>query len=108
MVIRSFVPRNSIQMSTGLIITMAWLLEVIFLSLYIRLRSEQMPHAALIYTPLMCLSCIVIMLRVILVPNSILNVGFPPLLLAIAMVAVLGSSLNNAVLAISLSWWPPL
>ena len=32
--------------------------------------------------------------------------SFPPMLLAIAMVAVLGSSLNNAVLAISLSWWP--
>ena len=32
--------------------------------------------------------------------------SFPPLLLAIAMVAVLGSSLNNAILAISLSWWP--
>lgn len=32
--------------------------------------------------------------------------SFPPMLLAIAMVAVLGSSLNNAVLAISMSWWP--
>lgn len=32
--------------------------------------------------------------------------SFPPLLLAIAMVAVMGSSLNNAVLAISISWWP--
>ena len=32
--------------------------------------------------------------------------SFPPLLLAIAMVALLGSSLNNAVLAIALSWWP--
>lgn len=32
--------------------------------------------------------------------------SFPPLLLAIAMVAILGSSLNNAVLAIALSWWP--
>lgn len=32
--------------------------------------------------------------------------SFPPLLLAIAMVVVLGSSLNNAVLAIALSWWP--
>ena len=30
----------------------------------------------------------------------------PPLLLAIAMVAVMGSSLNNAILAIALSWWP--
>lgn len=32
--------------------------------------------------------------------------SFPPLLLAIAMVALMGSSLKNAVLAISLSWWP--
>lgn len=32
--------------------------------------------------------------------------SFPPLLLAIAMVALMGSSLNNAVLAIALSWWP--
>lgn len=32
--------------------------------------------------------------------------SFPPLLLAIAMVVVLGSSLNNAILAIALSWWP--
>jgi len=82
MVIRSFVHRNFIQMSTGLIITVAWLLEVIFLSLYIRLRSDQIRHAALIYTPLMCLSVIVIMMRIILIPNSILNVAFPPLLLA--------------------------
>lgn len=32
--------------------------------------------------------------------------SFPPLLLAIAMVAIMGSSLENAILAISLSWWP--
>lgn len=32
--------------------------------------------------------------------------SFPPLLLAIAFVALLGNSLTNTVLAISLSWWP--
>lgn len=32
--------------------------------------------------------------------------SFPPLLLSIAMVALMGSGLNNAILAISLSWWP--
>lgn len=32
--------------------------------------------------------------------------SFPPLLLAIAMVAVMGGSLRNAVLSIALSWWP--
>lgn len=32
--------------------------------------------------------------------------SFPPLLLAIAIVALAGPSLQNAILAISLSWWP--
>lgn len=32
--------------------------------------------------------------------------SFPPLLLAIALVALLGSSLTNAIVAISMSWWP--
>ncbi len=32
--------------------------------------------------------------------------GFPPLLLAIVIAAFLGPNLNNATLAIALSWWP--
>jgi peptide/nickel transport system permease protein len=32
--------------------------------------------------------------------------GFPPLLLAIAVAAFLGPSLQNAMIAISISWWP--
>jgi len=32
--------------------------------------------------------------------------GFPPLLLAIVIAAFLGPDLNNATLAIALSWWP--
>ncbi|MDL2327842.1 ABC transporter permease [Ruminococcaceae bacterium OttesenSCG-928-A11] len=32
--------------------------------------------------------------------------SFPPLLLAIAMVSILGPSLNNAILSIAISWWP--
>lgn len=32
--------------------------------------------------------------------------SFPPLLLAIAMVSLMGSSLTNAIIAIAVSWWP--
>jgi peptide/nickel transport system permease protein len=32
--------------------------------------------------------------------------SFPPLLLAIALVAIMGSGLTNAIIAISISWWP--
>ena len=82
MAVRALVDRNFLQMSTGLMITMAWLLEVISLSLYIRLNGEQIHHAAKIYTPLMLLAALVILFRIILIPNSLLNLLFPPLLLA--------------------------
>ena len=85
MSVRSFVKFNFIYMGTGLIINMAWLLEVIFLSLYIRLKGREMIHAALAYTPLMILSTVVIMFRIVLIPNALLNLLFPPLLLVFAL-----------------------
>ena len=81
MVVRSLTQRNFIQMGTGHIITMAWLLEVIFLSLYIRLKGEQMRHAAIIYMPLMVMAFVVILFRIVLVPNHVVNLVFPPILL---------------------------
>jgi len=81
MVVRAVVHRNFIQMGTGLIIEVAWLLEAIFLSLYIRLKSSQMHHAAVIYTPLMALAFVVILFRIILIPNNLINLIFPPILL---------------------------
>ena len=85
MVVRTIVQRNFIQMGTGLIINIAWLLEAIFLSLYVRLKSEQMRHAAIIYTPLMILAFIVILFRIVLIPNSLVNLIFPPILLVFAI-----------------------
>jgi len=81
MIIRSLVSFNFVHMSTGLIINMAWLMEAIFLSLYVRLKGRQMLQAAMIYMPLMLLSFIVIMFRIILIPNVLLNLVFPPILL---------------------------
>jgi small-conductance mechanosensitive channel len=81
MCVRSFTQRNFIQMGTGHIITMAWLLEVIFLSLYIRLKGEQMRHATIIYMPLMVMSFVVILFRIVLIPNTLVNLVFPPILL---------------------------
>lgn len=85
MLVRTFSDRNFIQMGTGLIINIAWLLEAIYLSLYIRLKGEQMRHAAIIYTPLMVLSFIVILFRIILIPNALVNLIFPPVLLLFAV-----------------------
>ena len=85
MIVRASVERNFIQMGTGLIINIAWLLEAIFLSLYVRLKSNQMRHAAIIYTPLMLLAFIVILFRIVLIPNALVNLIFPPVLLIFAI-----------------------
>ena len=85
MLVRTFSDRNFIQMGTSLIINIAWLLEAIFLSLYIRLKGEQMRHAAVIYMPLMVLSFIVILFRIVLIPNALINLVFPPILLVFAV-----------------------
>ena len=85
MLVRAFAQRNFIQMGTGLIINIAWLLEAIFLSLYVRLKGEQMRHAAIIYTPLMVLAFIVILFRIVLIPNVLVNLIFPPILLIFAI-----------------------
>ena len=81
MIVRSSIQRNFIQMGTAQVINMAWLMAVIFLSLYIRLKGEQMRHAAIIYMPLMLLSFVVILFRIVLIPNLIVNLIFPPVLL---------------------------
>lgn len=85
MIVRTFAQRNFIHMSTGLIINIAWLMEVIYLSLYIRLRGEQMRHASKIYMPLMIVAFIVILMRITLMPNTVINLIFPPILLAFAL-----------------------
>ncbi len=81
MLVRTFAGHNFIQMGTGLIINIAWLLVAVFLSLYVRLKSQQMRHAVIIYTPLMALAIIVILFRIVLMPNQIVNLIFPPILL---------------------------
>ena len=85
MIVRTFTEHNFIQMGTGLIINIAWLLEAIFLSFYVRLKGEQMRHAAIIYVPLMVLSFIVILFRIVLLPNVVVNLIFPPILLIFAV-----------------------
>ncbi len=85
MVLRSFMPSNSVRMGAGLVINAAWLMEVIFLSLYIRLKGENMLHATMVYLPLLVLSFIVVMVRILLVPNAVLNLIFPPILLGFTL-----------------------
>ena len=82
MIVRTFIHHNLMLMATSLMIEMAWLIEAIFLSIIIRLNGKQIQDGAKIYTPFILISLIVICFRIILIPNRLVSIIFPPILLA--------------------------
>lgn len=76
---------NFMLMASGLLIEYAWLVGVILLSLLIRLKGNQIGSAFRIYTPVMLTGFVVIVFRVIFIPNNLVNLIFPPMLAVFAV-----------------------
>lgn len=81
MVAKIFMEQNFFLMASKLLIEFAWLLCVIFISLLVRLSGEQIKSGVRIYLPIMIMSFIVITFRIIFIPNNLVNLIFPPVLL---------------------------
>lgn len=81
MVARFFVKQNFIVMAIDLLITFAWLMEVILLSLLIRLNENQIMPGIRAYIPFLTMALMVIIFRIILIPNNVVNLIYPPILL---------------------------
>ena len=73
--------QNFFAMASKLMVDFAWMLAAILISLVIRLKGEAIRKGIRLYVPILLLSFIVISLRIAFVPNSLLNILFPPLLL---------------------------
>ncbi len=80
-----FQEQNFIIMASGLLVEYAWLLCVILISLLIRLNDTQVWDALRIYAPLLAIGFLVISFRIVLVPNDMVNLIFPPILLICAI-----------------------
>ena len=72
---------NFMLMASGLLIEYAWLVGVILLSLLVRLNGDQIKSGFRCYTPIMLMGFVIIAFRVIFIPNNLVNLIFPPLLL---------------------------
>ena len=68
-------------MASSLLIEYAWLLGVILISLLLRVNGSQIKSAFSIYAPLIVIGFLVITFRIILIPNNLVNIVFPPILL---------------------------
>ena len=81
MLVRAFLKHSFIIMASQLLVSFAWLTAVILISLMIRLNGKQINAALRLYMPIIVLGFIVIVMRIIFVPNSIVSLVFPPILL---------------------------
>ena len=79
------VEQNFFIMAANLLVTYAWLLGVILFSLLLRVKGDQIKSAFRIYTPLIAVGFLVIAFRIILIPNELVNILFPPILLVCAL-----------------------
>ena len=78
---RFFVHQNFVLMAINLMIFFAWLVDVILVSLLIRLTDRQIRAGVRSYMPFIIMAFIVVVFRIILIPNNVVNLIYPPILL---------------------------
>ena len=81
----ALIDQNFIVMASNLLVNYAWLMGVILISLLLRVSGAQIKSAFRIYTPLILVGFLVIAIRIILIPNELVNMVFPPILLVCAL-----------------------
>lgn len=77
--------QNFLIMASSLLVEYSWLLAVILISLLLRVKGDQIKSAFRIYAPLIAVGFVVIGCRIILIPNELVNLILPPILLACAI-----------------------
>ena len=71
--------------STSLVLTYAWLVAAILLSLLLRLEPALLGRGLRHYLPMMALALLAFGFRMVFMPNAMMNIVFPPILLAFAV-----------------------
>ena len=84
-VIHNVITQNFMVMATGLLANVAWLALAIFLSILIRVDSKQTNACVKAYLPFIVLAFTVIAFRIMFVPNVLVKLLFPPILLAFSL-----------------------
>lgn len=80
-IIHYVITQNFMLMATGLMISVAWLAIAVLVSLLIRVKAEHIKTSVKAYTPFIVMAFIVIIFRIMFVPNIVVNLVYPPLLL---------------------------
>lgn len=84
-IVRMAVTQNFVIMASQLLVEYSWLVGVILVSILLRVDNNKIKNTFRIYSPLMLVGFIVIVFRIILIPNDLVNLIFPPVLLLCAL-----------------------
>ena len=84
-IVRMVVTQNFVIMASQLLVEYSWLVGVILVSILLRVDNDKIKNTFRIYSPLMLVGFIVIVFRIILIPNDLVNLIFPPVLLLCAL-----------------------
>lgn len=84
-IVRMAVTQNFVIMASQLLVEYSWLVGVILVSILLRVDNDKIKNTFRIYSPLMLVGFIVIVFRIILIPNGLVNLIFPPVLLLCAL-----------------------
>lgn len=84
-IVRMAVTQNFVIMASQLLVEYSWSVGVILVSILLRVDNDKIKNTFRIYSPLMLVGFIVIVFRIILIPNDLVNLIFPPVLLLCAL-----------------------
>ena len=84
-IVRMAVTQNFVIMASQLLVEYSWLVGVILVSILLHVDNDKIKNTFRIYSPLMLVGFIVIVFRIILIPNDLVNLIFPPVLLLCAL-----------------------
>lgn len=80
-----FMKDNFFKMASGLLIEFTMLMSAIVASLLFRTKPERLRCGYRLYIPIIAMGFFVIFVRIIFVPNSVVSLLFPPLLLIVTL-----------------------
>ena len=81
MLASAFSTQHFFSMASKILVEFAWMLAAIFISLIIRVKEDSVRKGIRLYLPTLLMCFIIISFRIAFIPNSLINIIFPPILL---------------------------
>jgi len=75
------VKHNFLEVASRQLLVLSWLLAAIQASMLIRLKGKEIKNVIKLYLPIVAVSLMVITLRIVFLPNSVISILFPPFIL---------------------------